>query len=65
MSGAWKNALDFVCFDHFDGKPGLSVSSAGGRQNPSKGRAACRLFRSLARAAHETQIRERESWQRS
>lgn len=30
LSGALKNALDFVGFDHFDGKPVLSVSSAGG-----------------------------------
>ncbi|WP_274652187.1 NADPH-dependent FMN reductase [Paenibacillus humicola] len=30
VSGALKNALDFLGFDHFDGKPVLSVSTAGG-----------------------------------
>jgi azobenzene reductase len=30
VSGVLKNALDFVGFDHFDGKVTLSVSSAGG-----------------------------------
>jgi NAD(P)H-dependent FMN reductase len=30
ISGALKNALDYLGFDHFDGKAVLSVSSAGG-----------------------------------
>ncbi|WP_159881341.1 NADPH-dependent FMN reductase [Paenibacillus puerhi] len=30
LSGVLKNALDFAGFDQFDGKPVLSVSSAGG-----------------------------------